>query len=209
MTPARETSERRLPSCRLALFLALVLGAALVPPGAPAFWDGPRRDPADTPEALYAMRLPNLYHHNVGLLELMVTNVGIVGNPFVRGVYGAGWRGGEYLFAASLWIGAIAPDNLAYVSTGAGYTAERVEMELLPPLDPRYTIYESFEGMSGGERPGFSPSQGNDDGDEEIDEDFHNGLDDDGDGRIDEDYQAVSQQMFSCEYWDNSRETIS
>ncbi len=39
-----------------------------------------------------------------------------------------------------------------------------------------------------------------------IDEDPLNGKDDDGDGRIDEDYSAISQQMFSCEYWDYTEE---
>jgi hypothetical protein len=172
---------------------------AALPSG--ARWDGPNPyAPGGGTQGLYAIRPPKIYYHNVGLLEIMVTNVGVVGNPSFVDSYGAGWRGGEYLYAASLWIGAIAPDNLAYVSTGA------YDFELRPPLDPVYDIYTTFEGQIGGERPGFSASGGDDDGDGKVDEDFQNGRDDDGDGKIDEDYQAVSQQMFSCEYWDNTEE---
>ena len=116
--------------------------------------------------------------------------------------YGAGWRGGEYLYAASLWVGAIAPDNLPYVSTGA------YDTELRPSLDPVDTIYPAYEGINHGNRPGFS-TRPDDDGDGEVDEDPLNGKDDDGDGRIDEDYAAISQQMFSCEYWDYTEEAIN
>ena len=204
--PARESPGiarviRAFPlTCVLALACAVTL---LGPPSAAARWNGAAAREGEPGEPLYTIRPPNLFHHNVGLLELMVTNVGVVGNPFVRDVYGAGWHGGDYLFAAALWIGAVTSDNLAHVSTGIAYTEDRTELELLPPLDPRYTIYEGFEGMTGGDRRGFSASRGDDDGDGEIDEDFPNGIDDDRDGRIDEDYEAISQQMFSCEYWDN------
>jgi len=196
----RATGCRRLTG-RLCLLAALAALAA-VPAG--ARWEG--RTPFsldDQGQPLYAIRPPHLFYHNVGLLEVMVTNVGVVGNPFGGDTYGAGWRGGEYLYAASLWIGAIAPDNLAYVSTGA------YENEMLPPIDPGYTIYEGYEGVSGGERRGFSTSQGDDDADGMVDEDFQNGRDDDGDGQVDEDYEAISQQMFSCEYWDNTDEARS
>jgi hypothetical protein len=190
-------TERRLTRGVMLLVGLLILGGAT----AWARYDGynPYTTEPDG-QPLYAIRAPDLFFHNVGLLQLLVSNVGVVGNPFGSDLYGAGWRGGEYLFAASLWFGAIAPDNLAYVSTGA------YDYELRPPLDPVYTIYESYEGIIGGERQGFSSSGGDDDGDGSIDEDFQNGVDDDGDGVIDEDYEAVSQQMFSCEYWDNTDE---
>jgi hypothetical protein len=80
---------------------------------------------------------------------------------------------------------------------------------MLPPIDPLFTIYESYEGVTGGDRQGFSASQGDDDGDGLRDEDFQNGYDDDGDNAIDEDYESISQQMFSCEYWDNTEEARS
>jgi hypothetical protein len=182
-----------------ALAVGLLLAVAASPSG--ARWEGysPFAQKHDG-QRLYAIRPPNIFYHNVGLLEMMITNVGVVGNPGFVDSYGAGWKGGEYLYAASLWIGAIAPDNLAYVSTGA------YDNELLPPLDPVYNIYTSFEGAIGGDRAGFAADGGDDDGDGLVDEDFQNGRDDDGDGKIDEDYAAISQQMFSCEYYDNTPE---
>jgi len=151
------------------------------------------------PYSIYATHYPNRFIHNVGLLHVMITNVGIIGNPWDGDINGASWRGGDYLYAAGLWVGAIASDNLAYVSTGVSPLGET---ELLPSLDPRDTIYTTFEGATGGERAGFSASQGDDDGDGARDEDPLNGRDDDQDGAIDEDFEAISQQMFSCTYWD-------
>jgi hypothetical protein len=150
----------------------------------------------DQVDPLYAIAAPNIFYHNVGLLEIMVTNIGQIGPGNFINTHGAAWRGGEYLFAASLWIGAIASDNLAYVSTGA------YETELLPSTDPIDNIYTTFEGSIGGDRAGFSSTGGDDDNDGLIDEDYLNGRDDDNDGFIDEDYGAISQQMFCCEYWD-------
>ncbi len=153
------------------------------------------------PQGIYAIREPNLFTHNVGLLTLQITNIGIIGNPFAGGnLISAGWRGGEYLFLGGLWIGAIGEDAEAHVSTAA-------PLELRPDLLPVDTIYESFEGVKGGARPGFF--NGDDDGDGILDEDFRNGKDDDGDGKIDEDYAAIGQQMFSCEFRDNTAEAIS
>jgi len=186
-------------SARL-LFAFAFIGALAAP--AAARWNSP--PPAPESDPLYAIHPPSLYYHNVGLLQMMVTNIGVFGNPFVTNVHGAGWKGGEYLHAASLWIGAVAGDNLAHVSTGIGYAGARLpETELLPPIDESYTMFESYEGMAGGNRIGYSWDAGDDDGDGRVNEDFLNGRDDDGDGRIDEDYEAISQQMFSCEYWDN------
>jgi hypothetical protein len=149
---------------------------------------------------IYATRPPSLFYHTAGALRLMVTNMGILGNPQL-GVdsYGAGWRGGEYLRTAELWVGAVAGDNLEHVSTG---------LEFRPSLDPRDTIYLTHEGAPGGSRLGFAPDGGDDDGDGRRDEDFLNGKDDDGDGRVDEDFEAIGQEMFSCEYWDDTQESL-
>ncbi|MBD3161145.1 MAG: hypothetical protein GF346_03090 [Candidatus Eisenbacteria bacterium] len=182
----------------------LVVAALLVAIGSLAHAAEPPGTRFGLPETtdLYAISPPNIFYHNVGLLELMVTNVGIIGNPNFVDSFGAGWRGGEYLYAASIWFGAIASDNLPYVSTGA------YQVELRPSLEAVDTIYPSYEGIQSGNRPGFS-IQPDDDNDGLVDEDFPNGKDDDGDGLIDEDYAAISQQMFSCEYWDYTEEAIN
>lgn len=153
------------------------------------------------PSAVYDIREPNIFTHNVGLLTLQVTNVGIIGNPFINEL-SAGWRGGEYLYASGLWFGAIGEDAEPHVSTAL------YSLEFRPSLLPVDTIYESYEGIRNGQRPsGFS--NGDDDADGLIDEDFNNGKDDDGDGRIDEDYAAVGQQMFACEYRDDTPEATN
>ncbi len=186
------------------VFYLLIMGI-LCTGSAAAFWDGDNPYSSETQEAegLYALGQPNIFYHNVGLLEVLVTNVGVIGNPNLIDSYGAGWHGGEYLYAAALWVGAIASDNLAYVSTGA------YQYEFRPSLDPIDTIYTTFEGSTGGDRPGFASNAGDDDGDGQIDEDPLNGRDDDGDGLIDEDFAAISQQMFTCEYWDYTPEAIA
>ncbi|MCK4304348.1 MAG: hypothetical protein KAY24_08945 [Candidatus Eisenbacteria sp.] len=194
----------RMKLCRLGIqvFILAVLSSLAVS-ACSAYWEGMNAlAPEESGQSLYAIRTPNLFYHNVGQLEVMVTNVGVIGNPGWADSFGAGWKGGEFLYCAALWFGAVASDNLAYVSTGA------YETELLPSLDPIDTIYTTFEGATGGDRAGFSTSGGDDDGDGEIDEDPLNGKDDDGDGQIDEDYAAISQQMFSCEYWDDSERAI-
>jgi hypothetical protein len=192
---------RRMGHLKPGLLLAVAACTVLTPAARGAEPPGQR---FGLPEesGLYAIAPPNIFYHNVGLLELMITNIGIIGNPNFVDSYGAGWRGGEYLYAASLWVGAIAPDNLPYVTTGA------YETEFRPSLDPVDTIYPAYEGITRGNRPGFS-TRPDDDNDGEIDEDPLNGKDDDGDGLIDEDYSAISQQMFSCEYWDYTQEAIN
>jgi hypothetical protein len=153
-------------------------------------------------DRVYAIREPYLEYNDVGTLELELSNVGVLGNPgFVEGP-GAGWEGGEYLYASGLWIAAIPSDQQPHVSTGA------YEFELRPTLDLVDHLYLSREGWPGGNHLGMS-YQADDDHDGYVDEDFHNGKDDDGDGAIDEDFSAVSEQMYSCEYWDYTPEAIA
>lgn len=149
---------------------------------------------------------PQLYHlgrvHDVGLLDLKVTNLGILGGSQSEGL-NAGWRGDELLSMAGLWIGAIGSDFQPHVSATES-------MELRPALGPTWTIYDSFENAKDGHRfspPG--PEDADDDGDGLIDEDFQNGLDDDGDSLVDEDYAAIGQQMFSCMYRDDTPEAVA
>jgi hypothetical protein len=154
------------------------------------------------PDNIYAIRPPNIFTHNVGLLTLQITNIGIIGNPFIDD-FSAGWKGGEYLYFSGLWIGAIGADSEPHDSTA-------FPLELRAQLDSRWTIYESFEGVKNGVRLGsLGPEAADDDSDGLVDEDFHNGYDDDGDGRIDEDFAAIGQQMFSCEYRDDTPEAIA
>jgi len=144
--------------------------------------------------------------HNVGNLQLHVTNWGCFGsrpgsNWPTRDYPSAQWpanSGVEYLYTAGLWVGA-KKGGIAAVSTGA------YETEFQPPgksEDPGeiYIIYEANSNSPGGVR---FPRPADDDKDGKIDEDPLNGIDDDGDGRVDEDFAGISSQMFSCEYTDD------
>jgi len=153
------------------------------------------------PEKIYATRPPFLFYHDVGLLAIQVSNLGVFGNPWGLDDYGARWRDGEYLYAAGVWIGAVASDDQPYVSTST------YELEILPSADSIDTVYESYEGIVGGNRNGFS-LEADDDGDGVTDEEFHNGKDDDRDGAVDEDFAAISEQMYSSEYWDYEPRTM-
>ena len=186
-----------------ARFAPLLLLALLVPSRAGA---RPSLAPGETferlPRPVYARFDPYRMVHDVGLLRLQLTNLGIIGNPY-SDESSAAWRNGEYLFGAGLWIGAVGEDQEAHVSSSI-FRRE----EWRPTLRPEDHIYESYEGTRGGLRLG-DVSDGNDDGDGAVDEDFQNGRDDDGDGLIDEDFHAVGQQMFSCEYRDDSPEAVN
>jgi hypothetical protein len=180
---------------------AVLVSMALMCPAADA---GPAPNSPEIysrdPRPIYAQRRPYIFTHNAGQLTLQVTNVGLIGNRWIDDL-SAGWRGGEYLYQAGLWIGAIGEDQEPHVSTG-------FPEELRPSLLPVDTIYESYEGERGGNR-NTEALDADDDGDGLEDEDFQNGKDDDGDGAIDEDYAAIGQQMFSCEYRDNTPEAAS
>jgi len=188
--------------------LALVLAAGLSAPcaqGRPGPHERPSPYFSNGADPLFATRPPNLFVHNVGLLILGITNVGILGNPFVDDL-SAGWHGDEYLYDSSLWIGAIGSDSDVHVSN----SRYPISFEFRPEIDPRWTIYESFEGSKGGVRVGaLSPTAADDDHDGLYDEDFQNGLDDDGDGLVDEDFAAIGQQMFSCIYRDDTPEAVA
>ncbi|RJR30826.1 MAG: hypothetical protein C4574_01825 [Candidatus Latescibacterota bacterium] len=139
--------------------------------------------------------------HNVGNLQMHVTNWGAIGSyPSSRfptaEAPSAQWpanSGVEYLYIAGLWVGA--KKNGIPVVTTAAY-----DIEFRPhPTDPLARIYRSFEGAPGGAR---YPSPPDDDKDGLINEDWLNGVDDDGDGQIDEDFAAIGKQMFSCWFTD-------
>jgi FlgD Ig-like domain len=140
--------------------------------------------------------------HNAGKVELHVTNWGEFGSEpgsantfeFAPSFRWPNSSGAEYLYAAGLWVGALKA-GVPAVSTAV------FEHEFRPTADPVDIIYQSSEGAPGGNRlPNLNRD---DDHDGRIDEETLNGRDDDGDGMIDEDYAAASNQMFSCEYFDN------
>jgi len=164
--------------------------------------DEPPGDPAagQPLPMVYATRPPDLFVHNAGAFHVIVTNLGTIGDPRTGlELYGGRWRNGEYLHGLELWVGVLGANDQPHVSAGA---------EFRPSLDPRETIYASFEGAPGGRRQGLSLFDADDDADGSVDEEFLNGGDDDGDGRVDEDIAAVSQQMFCCEYRDDTREAV-
>jgi hypothetical protein len=139
--------------------------------------------------------------HNIGRLQMNVTNWGFLGSlPKSRydmaevpsAQYPAG-SGIEYLYAAGIWVGA-EKNGIPFVSTGYP------ETEFYPEKDPRDIIYRTQEGDS---RGGALPSPADDDEDGRIDEDFLNGYDDDGDGWVDEDFAALGKQMFTCQFYDD------
>jgi len=136
-----------------------------------------------------------------GNVVMKVTNIGIIGNPFVTSTDPSGqWPGQsgiEYLNAVALAVGGVEQVN--------GQTIRRVtySTEWRPPsLDPEDKIYQSYEGIVNGVR------NFDDDGDGKVDEDFLDGRDNDGDGKIDEDYGAQGQQMFACSMTDWSAQSL-
>ncbi len=147
------------------------------------------------------LTLDGSYVHNIGELQMNVTNWGFFGSlpgshyPMAESP-SAQWPSGsgvEYLYAAGIWVGAL-KNGQPVVSTGYP------ETEFYPTNDPRDVIYRAAEGDPGGSR---FPNWPDDDGDGLFDEDWLNGIDDDGDGLIDEDFAAKGNQMFSCWYTDD------
>ncbi len=153
--------------------------------------------------------LDGTYVHNVGELQMNITNFGVFGSypnsPFPMSESpSAQWPAGsgvEYLWGAGLWCGARV-SGIPRVST-ANYGM----WEFRPGIEPIYTIYNSFEGTRGGNR--LPSPAADDDNDGKIDEDPLNGFDDDGDGQIDEDYSAISNQMFRSTYRDDLPESFA
>ncbi len=145
--------------------------------------------------------------HNVGSLQMNVTNWGVLGS-----FPGLGWdisdapsaqwpagSGVEYLYVAGLWVGA-KQNGIPRVSTAYP------DHEFFPGAGPTATVYESHEGGPGGSRPQHSFAD--DDLDGLIDEDPLDGIDNDDDGRIDEDFAAISNQMFRCKYRDDYPQSL-
>ena len=196
--------------------LALAFGVVLF--GGTVAWHEPPQDGSDLSggknQPNRTFRLDGRFVHNVGRLQLQITNIGETGNqnnPSRTTVPSAEWpagSGNDYLYAAGVWVGAIDASGIPHVST-ALYQRE-FSPEVIPtnpcapvPLDQVADVREAYEGVPGGNRVISSSVNPDDDGDGLVDEDFQNGLDDDGDGLCDEDFAATGQQMFSAEYYDD------
>jgi hypothetical protein len=167
------------------------------------------------------IRLDGRFVHNVGRIQLQITNIGETGNqsnPRLTTVPSCEWpagSGNDYLYAAGPWIGALDASGIPHV-TSALYDRE-FSPELLPenpcaplPINLIADVREAYEGIPNGNRTISVSVNANDDeraDDQTVDEDFLNGIDDDGDGLCDEDYAAIGQQMLACEYVDYLPET--
>jgi hypothetical protein len=188
----------------LALIVAVILS---IPPRAEARYESDRPasdwiDPERFPGMRGILELEGEHVHNCGNLLLHVTNFGLIGStPGLNFPWdsapSAQWPSGsatEYLWQASLWIGAI-QEGEPHVTTG-----QFPFFEFRPGLSELDRIYETRELAPGGAR---RPSpNADDDRDGQEDEDWLDGRDNDDDGLIDEDFAAISNQMFFCEYSD-------
>ncbi|MBN1503553.1 MAG: hypothetical protein JW952_00650, partial [Candidatus Eisenbacteria bacterium] len=191
---------RRIQPRRLSIVGSVIVAAVLLLAAGQTFGRFPIENPADGPASgTYCIRPPYVFTHDVGRVTLQVPNLGFFGNPWIEAL-SLGFQGGEYLYVAGLWIGALDEDNVPTVSTAA------YETEFRPELSPIDVIYRSYEGMQGGRRYGTGGSTGDDDADGLRDEDFQDGYDNDGDNETDEDFEALGQQMFSCVYRDDSQQ---
>lgn len=147
--------------------------------------------------------------HNVGELQMNITNFGVFGSYPSIGwemseAPSAQWPAGsgvEYLWSAGLWAGARV-SGIPRVTT-----AQFLQWEFRPGIEPIYTIYKSFEGARGGNR--LPSPAADDDNDGRIDEDPLDGFDNDGDGQIDEDFAAISNQMYRSTYRDDLPESFT
>ena len=130
----------------------------------------------------------------------MITNLGIIGNPL------------QPAESAAALAGRGVPLRRVAVDRGVAQRQPRLRLDrglrvrAAPGARPGRHIYPAYEGMpNGGNRPGSRRSRTTTPT-ARWTRIRYNGKDDDGDGLIDEDYAAISQQMFSCEYWDYTDE---
>ena len=175
-----------------ALVFLFAAGAWALPPGGEA-----SSPPQTGKDAQGIFVLDGSFVHNIGQLQLNITNWGLIGSlPDARTTYSdspsAMWPAGsgvDYLYGAGLWVGAVV-NGAPLVSTGYPQT------ELAPSNRVVDTIYRMVEGEPHGLR--YPNGDGDDDGDGKFDEDPKDGVDNDGDGQVDEDYAAIGDQHFRC-----------
>src|SRR5690349_19973413 len=152
--------------------LALTVTGFALWTGVCAFHELPQNQTWDPTRVHATFRNNGKFVHNVGRLQLQVTNFGETGNqdnPRFTTVPSAEWpacSGNDYLFAAGLWIGAIDASGIPHVTTA---TYERAFSPDIAPTNVCVNL--------------------------PIDQ-----VADDHDGLCDEDYVAIGQQMFASEY---------
>ena len=184
-----------LPVALLSVLLVLAISASPVP--------GKR----DSGGPLGILVLDGTPVHDVGNLNHHASNWGAIGSmPGANLTFSlapsAEWPAGsrvEYLFLGGLWVGGIV-GGVASVSTAA------YQFEFRPSQDVRDIVYETAYGAAGGMR--IPSPNADDDADGSTDEDILDGYDNDLDGLIDEDYAAVSNQMLSRIFRDDTPEAV-
>jgi hypothetical protein len=146
--------------------------------------------------------------HDVGIVSVHASNWGMFGSmpgtsSTFSGAPSCEWPAGsrvEYLFAGGLWVGAVR-DGIPAVSTSL------YQYEFRPTVDPGDIVYRAAQGDAGGAR--VPMPEADDDHDGQIDEDWHDGYDNDFDRFADEDYAAISDQMFSRRFQDDTPEAVA
>ena len=205
--PAGVAMPKKIPfSIAARVITTILIAATLAPASVGARYVDKRNRHKNIDEAQKVLILDGSNIHNVGSLQMHVTNWGEFGGRPDTGLpysYGpsAQWPAGtgiEYLFTAGIWVGALV-QGVPNVSTAA------FDQEFRPSQDARDIIYRASEGDKHGNRPPHV--RADDDLDGLVDEDQLDGYDNDGDGAIDEDFAAVSRLMFACQYSD--REPVS
>ncbi len=189
------------PEFRIAMQMALVCGLLIGSSGR-----GSARSES-APPALGTKVIDGRFVHNVGELQMNVTNYGLLGsfpgeNLDISWAPSAQWPAGsgvEFLYIAGLWVGA-RRNGLPRVSTAWP------DPEFFPGDHGWDSIHASFAGAPGGNR--LQSAQPDDDADGAVDEDPLDGEDNDGDGRVDEDFAAIGNQMFRCRYRDDHPQAL-
>ncbi|MDH4036244.1 MAG: hypothetical protein OEX18_00310 [Candidatus Krumholzibacteria bacterium] len=141
--------------------------------------------------------------HDVGNVRVHASNWGAFGSSPGTGLPYAGapsceWPAGsqvEYVYEGGLWVGALL-DGTPAVSTSVQ------QLENRPTVEPGDVVYYAAQGDAGGAR---IPMPGaDDDHDGSVDEDWHEGYDNDFDRFADEDFAAISDQMLSRRFQDDT-----
>src|SRR5439155_1335761 len=126
-------------------------------------------------------RLNGKFVHNVGRLQLQITNFGETGNqsnPSQTTVPSAEWppgSGNDYLYAAGLWIGALDASGIPHVTTATSqreFSPQLFQQNVCVnrPIEQVADVRATYEGIPNGNRVISSSVNPGDDGDGRVDE---------------------------------------